>query len=112
MQANKLRNARYGQYPKLQYYCVIHKDFGAKVYIVRGGSSGGKKQPATWEGVRFWYDWLSPAQLQQIIDQNYFNRPEAVAAALAAHGPDFFKGPFDPDKFLVRPRHAQHAMCL
>lgn len=116
MQDNKLRNATYGQYPKLQYYCVMHKDFGAKMYIVRGGSSGGKKQPTTWAGVKFWYDWLSPQQRQQIIEQNYFNRPEAVAAALAAHGPDYFKGPFDPNKFLVRPcSHARtsiHPLCL
>lgn len=98
---HKLRNASYGQYPKVQFYCAMHKDFGVKLYIVRGGSTGGKQQPTTWAGVRFWYDYLSEALRQEIIRQKYFNRPAAVAAA-EADNMDYFKGPFDPTKFLVR----------
>lgn len=55
----RMRNATYDQFPKLQFYVAMHKTFGAKLYIMRGGSSGGKKQPTTWEGVQFWYDFLS-----------------------------------------------------
>lgn len=99
---HKLRNATYGQFPKLQFYCAMHKTYGAKLYIVRGGSSGGKKQPTTWDGVKFWYDFLDESKLQQIIAQKYFNRPSAVAAAEGKWGLSYFSGAFDPKKFLVR----------
>ena len=104
LQANKLRNASYGQFPKVQWYSAEHKDFGVKMYIVRSGSSGGKKNAATWEDVGFWDapGRISESVRQRIVDAEYFNRPAASMAAKARGGADFFKGPYDPKKYLVR----------
>lgn len=101
MQPHKLCAAKYGSFPKLQFYCSLHKDFGVRAWLAWTGSKGGKKTKDPWEGVKFWFDEIPEEHRQIIIREKYFNRPAAVAAKEAKE-PGFFEGPFDPNKFLVR----------
>lgn len=111
MQPHALCAAKYCRFPKLQFYCSLHKDFGVKAWLVWTGSKGGKKSKNPWEGVDFWFDEIPEEHRQIIIREKYFNRPDAVAAA-EAKDPDFFAGPFDPNKFLVRTARLRYTMLL
>lgn len=101
MQKTKLTAVKNGRFPSLQFYCSLHKTFGVKAWLVHTGSKGGKKTLKPWDGVDFWTAELEEWERQMIVEVKYFNRPEAVAKK-EKEDPQFFAGPFDPKKFLVR----------
>ena len=110
MQPHALCAAKYGSLPKLQFYCSLHKDFGVKVWLTYTGSKGGKKSKNPWEGIKFWFDEIPESYRDIIIREKHFNRPEAVAAK-EKEDPNFFAGPFDPTKFLVRSARLHVTHC-
>lgn len=101
MQKTKMTAIKHGRFPSLQFYCSLHKRFGAKAWLVHTGSKGGKKTLNPWAGADFRTVELEEWERQMIVEVKYFNRPEAVAKK-EAEDPHFFEGPFDPTKFLVR----------
>lgn len=96
---------KHGRFPSLQFYCSLHGRFGAMAWLTYTGSRGGKKTLDVWAGTDFWFfrD-LEEWQRLLIVEVKYFNRPKAVAAK-EKEDPNFFEGPFDPRKFLVRCAH-------
>lgn len=108
---SQLVNVSVGGLPKVMVYIAVHQKHGVHAFFAyhgakHGGTADKRAEADMYAGFDFWYERLSPEEKAHIIERNYYNTPESVAAFKKRSSASAFKaftdGPFHPKHFMVR----------
>lgn len=113
-----LQNASPGSLPSVMVYLAVHPKFGTHAFYPYHGAKGGGAVKTgagkTFDGFKFWFSDMKPAEVAQIVSKQYCNQPDGVTKFMK-HASELDKKAFaavdgfNPDYFMVCSLSLDHA---